>query len=156
MLPTGPTDRIRSIWPSFRHKGRFGRLPARAHVPQLPVPRVGNPGPGRGIGRPAGGLLATRGLWRLHTARLAVATLLLLRREAGVITAWIFNIWCTLDLLNAFYQGNAAGLPAGQLGATYFIPNLVLLLLLITHGLAFRILLQPEREPLLRQSLQPA
>ena len=70
--------------------------------------------------------------------------------------AWIFNIWGTVDLLNAFYQGNAAGLLAGQLGATYFIPTLFVPLLLITHGLAFRILLQPEREPVMRQNLQPA
>jgi hypothetical protein len=32
----------------------------------------------------------------------------------------------------------------GQLGVTYFIPTFVVPLLLITHGLAFRILLQGE------------
>jgi len=51
------------------------------------------------------------------------------------------------DLLNAFYQANRAGLLSGQLGAVYFIPTFVVPLLLITHGLAFRILLQRENVP---------
>ena len=76
--------------------------------------------------------------------------------RTGFILAWIFNIWGTLDLLNAFYQGNAAGLLAGQLGATYFIPTFFVPLLLITHILAFRILLQPQSAPVVRQNLQPA
>jgi hypothetical protein len=59
----------------------------------------------------------------------------------GIAIAWIFNIWGTVDLLDAFYQGNAVGLIPGQLGATYFIPTLIVPLLLITHALAFRILL---------------
>ena len=56
--------------------------------------------------------------------------------------AWIFNLWGSADLVDAFYQANNAGLVVGQLGATYFIPTLVVPLLLITHGLVFRILLQ--------------
>jgi hypothetical protein len=56
--------------------------------------------------------------------------------------AWIFNLWGSADLLNAFYQANHAGLSPGQLGATYFIPTFIVPLLLITHALAFRILLQ--------------
>ena len=89
-------------------------------------------------------------------AVLALVTLLLLPRGAGVVLAWIFNLWGAADLLNAFYQGNAAGLVAGQLGATYFIPTLFVPLLLITHGLAFRILLQPQRKSVMRESFQPA
>jgi hypothetical protein len=53
------------------------------------------------------------------------------------------------DLLNAFYQANHAGLLAGQLGATYFIPTVFVPILLITHALTFRILLQDERESLM-------
>jgi hypothetical protein len=60
-------------------------------------------------------------------------------------SAWIFSIWGSIDLLNAFYQANHAGLLPGQLGAAYVIPTLVLPLLLITHGLAFRILLQHQK-----------
>ena len=77
-------------------------------------------------------------------ATLALLSLLSLRSGAGVVVAWIFNLWGTVDILNAFYQANHAGLAAGQLGATYFLPTLVVPLLLITHGLAFRILLQRQ------------
>ena len=89
-------------------------------------------------------------------ALLALLTLLLLPRTPGVVLAWLFNVWGTADLLNAFYQGNQAGLFAGQLGAAYFIPTFFVPLLLITHGLAFRALLQPQRESVMRESLQPA
>jgi hypothetical protein len=82
-------------------------------------------------------------------------SLLSLPRGAGVVIAWIFNIWGSADLLNAFYQANHAGLLAGQLGATYFIPTLVVPLLLVTHG-AFRILLQHQEEYAMRGSRRPA
>jgi hypothetical protein len=75
-------------------------------------------------------------------ATLALLSLLWLRKGPGVIIVWIFNLWGTADLLNAFYQANHAGLLAGQLGAGYFIPTLLVPLLLITHGLVFRILLR--------------
>ena len=89
-------------------------------------------------------------------AILALLSLLSLPRgAAGIVIAWIFNLWGSADLLNAFYQANAAGLMAGQLGATYFIPTLLVPLLLITHGLAFRILLQPQSESTMRENLQP-
>jgi hypothetical protein len=74
-------------------------------------------------------------------ATLALLSLLALPHRAGIVVAWIFNLWGFADLLNAFYQANGAGLLAGQLGAAYFIPTFVVPLLLITHGLAFRILL---------------
>ncbi len=77
----------------------------------------------------------------IMAATLALLTLAFLPYGVGVVIAWIFNVWGTFDLLSAFYHANAAGLTPGQLGATYFIPTLVVPLLLITHGLAFRILL---------------
>jgi hypothetical protein len=55
---------------------------------------------------------------------------------------WVFNVWGSADLLYAFYQGVGIGLEPGQLGAAYFIPTVVVPLLLITHGLVFRLLLQ--------------
>jgi hypothetical protein len=88
-------------------------------------------------------------------ATLALLSLASLPRGAGVVIAWIFNLWGSADLLNAFYQANDAGLTAGQLGATYFLPTLVVPLLLITHGLAFRILLQHQSESAMRESRQP-
>jgi len=89
-------------------------------------------------------------------ATLALLSLLSLPRGAGIVIAWIFNLWGTVDLLNAFYQANHAGLAAGQLGATYFIPTFVVPLLLITHGLAFRILLQHENEFVMREGRKAA
>jgi hypothetical protein len=86
----------------------------------------------------------------------ALLALLLLPRGAGVVAAWIFNLWGSADILNAFFQANHAGLLAGQLGAAYFIATFVVPLLLITHGLAFRILLQHQNEPAMRESRQPA
>ncbi len=89
-------------------------------------------------------------------ATLALLSLLSLSRGAGVGIVWIFNVWGAADLLNGFYQANAAGLSAGQLGATYFIPTLVVPLLLITHALAFRILLQHQNQSAMRESRHPA
>ncbi len=86
----------------------------------------------------------------------ALLALLSLPSVSGVVIAWIFNVWGTADLFNAFYQANHAGLMAGQLGATYFIPTLIVPLLLITHGLGFRILLQRENEVVTNKVRQTA
>jgi hypothetical protein len=86
------------------------------------------------------------------TAILALLSLLLLPSAAGVAAAWIFNLWGFADIFNAFYQANHAGLLAGQLGAAYFLPTMIVPLLLVTHGLAFRILLQPQPVPAMQES----
>ena len=146
----------RYIWPQLRKQSRAEALRPvlilhsfRFLGLAMLVPGVVSPDLPAGFAQPAayGDLIA---------ATLAVLSLLSLPRGAGVVIAWIFNVWGSADLLNAFYQGNAAGLLAGQLGAAYFIPTFFVPLLLITHGLAFRILLQPQRESVLRESLQPA
>jgi hypothetical protein len=77
-------------------------------------------------------------------AVLALLALMSLPSASGVILAWIFNLWGTADLFNAFYQANHAGVAAGQLGAAYFIPTFAVPLLLVTHALGFRILLQHQ------------
>ena len=89
-------------------------------------------------------------------AILALLSLLLLPSSAGVAVAWIFSFWGSVDILNAFYQANHAGLLAGQLGAAFFLPTLVVPLLLITHGLAFRILVVPQKNFVMRESRYPA
>ena len=81
----------------------------------------------------------------LVAAILALLALTALQSKLGIALVWIFNIWGTLDLLNAFYVANATGLSAGQLGAAYFIPTAIVPLLLITHALVFRILLRHDR-----------
>jgi hypothetical protein len=80
-------------------------------------------------------------------AVLAVLALISLPSTAGVVIAWIFSLWGSADLFNAFYQANHAGLLPGQLGAIYFVPTFIVPLLLITHALAFRILLQHQNVP---------
>ena len=42
-------------------------------------------------------------------AILALLALILLPSASGVVIAWIFNVWGTVDLFNAFYQANHAG-----------------------------------------------
>jgi len=80
------------------------------------------------------------------TAILALLALATLRTRGGKVVTWVFNIFGAADLLFAFYQGARISLPAtqGLLGAGYFILMAYVPLLLITHGLAFRILLQTE------------
>jgi len=85
-------------------------------------------------------------------AILALLALRSLPSAAGTLIAWIFSIWGSADLLNAFYQANHAGLMAGQLGSAYFIVTVVVPLLLITHGLTFRILLQHQSVPAVQES----
>jgi hypothetical protein len=85
-------------------------------------------------------------------AILALLSLLLLPSAAGVAVAWLFSLWGSADLLNTFYQANHAGLLAGQLGAAFFLPTLVVPLLVITHRLAFRILLLPQKDFVMQET----
>jgi len=80
----------------------------------------------------------------LATAILALLAIAALPGKVGMFFVWAFNILGTIDLLNAFYQGNRTGLDAGLQGAAYFIPTVLVPLLLITHGLVFRLLLRRE------------
>ena len=89
-------------------------------------------------------------------AILALLSLASLPSAAGVVIVWIFNLWGTADLLSAFYHANSAGLVPGQLGVTYFIPTLAVPLLLITHAMVFRILLQHQSQSAVRASRLPA
>src|SRR5215468_9873950 len=89
-------------------------------------------------------------------AILALLALISLPTASGIVLTWIFSLWGTADRFNAFYQANHAGLTAGQLGSTYFIPTSIVPLLLITHGLGFRILLRHENESVMREGRQAA
>jgi len=82
----------------------------------------------------------------LLSALLALLALATLRSRNGTVLTWVFNIFGTADMLFAFYLGGRISLPAtqGLLGAGYFIFAAYVPLLLITHGLAFRILLRTE------------
>jgi hypothetical protein len=75
---------------------------------------------------------------------LALLALAVLGTSWGLAVVWLFNLWGTVDLLHAFYQGLfGAGLSPGSLGAGFFIPTVFVPLLLITHALMFRLLLRP-------------
>jgi hypothetical protein len=137
----------RYIWPKLRPRPRAEALRPllvlhsfRFIGLSMLVPGVVSPDLAQTFARPAayGDIIA---------AILALLSLLLLPSAAGFVSAWIFNLWGTADLLNAFYQANHVGLLAGQLGAAFFLPTLIVPLLFITHGVAFRTLLrhhQPE------------
>ena len=81
----------------------------------------------------------------LGAAILAIAAVFSLRYRTlwAIPLVWLFNLWGTIDLLNAIYQGQiGVGIGPGSLGAAFFIPTVIVPALLITHGLIFRLLLQ--------------
>jgi len=82
----------------------------------------------------------------LAAATLALIGLAALRTRWAGTLVWIFSIFGTADLLNAFYQGNRLSLAdtPGSLGAGYFIPIFGVPLLLVTHVLVFRLLVRKE------------
>jgi hypothetical protein len=82
----------------------------------------------------------------LITAMLALLALSTLETSAGTVVTLVFNTFGMADLLFAFYLGGRISLPdnPGLLGAGYFILTAYVPLLLITHGLAFRILLRTK------------
>jgi len=82
----------------------------------------------------------------LVAATLALVALAALRTRLARPLVWIFNIFGTADLLNAFYQGSRLSLAntPGWLGAGYFIPIFGVPLLLVTHVLVFKLLVRRE------------
>jgi hypothetical protein len=141
------------LWPALRNLPR-----ARALRPLLLfhsfrfiglaflVPGVVSPNLPAAFARPAayGNLIA---------AVLALLALAGLVSRLGIGLVWVFNLWGSADLLFAFYQGLVGvGINPGQLGAAYFIPTAVVPLLLITHGLVFRLLLRGDGVAVSRDS----
>ena len=80
----------------------------------------------------------------LAAAVVALLALMALRTRFGLALTWVFNIWGAFDLLNAFYQANASGASPGMFGAAFFLPAFIVPLLLLTHGLMFRILVAEQ------------
>jgi hypothetical protein len=92
------------------------------------------------------------------TAILALLALAVLGPRAGTVMIWVFNTFGTADLLFAFYLGSRISLPdtPGLLGAAYFILAAYVSLLLVTQGLAFRILLRTKAAAPFRSKLSTA
>jgi hypothetical protein len=144
------------IWPQLRTRSRIDALRPRARPARISLYRAVVPGPG--VVSPDLPIAFAReaAYGDIVAAILALATLATLRSGVGIALAWTFNLWGGFDLLNAFYEANAAGLSPGQLGAADFIPTAIVPLLLITHGLMFRVLLQSQRENSHSSNLDPA
>jgi hypothetical protein len=82
----------------------------------------------------------------LVTATLALISIATLGSRVGVLFIWACNTIGTVDLLHAFYEGNrtGVGLDPGLQGAAFFIPTLLVPLLLVSHVLVFRLLLRRD------------
>ena len=135
----------RYLWPALRERSRADALQPLLLLHAFRfiglaflVPGVVSPDLPAGFARPAG-------YGDLVAAVLALVALAGLRTPLGVALVWIFNLWGAADLLHAYYQGRlGVGVEPGQLGAAYFIPTVVVPLLLVTHVLVFRLLLHGE------------
>jgi len=85
----------------------------------------------------------------LIAALLAMAAILALTNRASwaIPLVWLFNVWGAGDLLNAFYQAQIrVGIGPGSLGASFYIPTLVVPPLLVIHGLIFRLLAKTKSQ----------
>jgi hypothetical protein len=132
----------RYVWPALRDRPRSEALRPLLFLHAFRfvglsflVPGVVSPELPAGFAQPAAyGDLATSML-----ALLAIGTL---GSRPGTIIVWVFNIVGAVDLLNAFYQADrlGVGIAPGLQGAAYFIPTVLVPLLLVTHVLVFRIL----------------
>jgi len=76
-----------------------------------------------------------------------VATLALSAHASWALSiVWVFNVWGAGDLLHAIYQGQIRlRINPGSLGATFFIPTVVVPPLLVTHGLIFWLLVRSSQ-----------
>ena len=80
------------------------------------------------------------------TGLLAILALLTVRiRSLFWLFVVAFNVVGAVDIIVDYYHAGQLGLPAiaGQLGATYAIPIIYVPLLMITHVVAFYLLLRP-------------
>jgi len=85
--------------------------------------------------------------WDLATGVLAMLALLTVRiRPLFWLFVVAFNLVGVVDLVLDYYHASRVDLPAmaGQLGATYAIPIIYVPLLMITHLVAFYLLLRPQ------------
>ncbi len=133
------------LWPRLRAMDR-GRALAALAAPHLFlrflglsffVPGVVSPTLPRAFAVPAA-------VGDLVAGFLAIAAVVALRRRARVAPAlaWLFNGWGAADFLLATASGLRAGLDPGALGAAYYLPTALVPPLLVTHVLAFGLLLR--------------
>jgi hypothetical protein len=100
-----------------------------------------------GLNLPAPGFATLAAYWDLATGVLAILALVTVRiRPLFWLFVVAFNLVGIVDLIMDYYHAIQVGLPAlaGQLGATYAIPILYVPVLMITHVVAFYLLLRPQ------------
>jgi hypothetical protein len=118
----------------------------RRYAAQLPVLVFILPGV-VGPNLPAAGFATFAAYWDLATGVLAILALLTVRiRPLFWLFVAAFNLVGVVDLILDYYHATRVGLPAlaGQLGATYAIPIIYVPVLMITHIVAFYLLLRPQ------------
>jgi hypothetical protein len=89
--------------------------------------------------------------WDLATGVLAILALLTVRiRPLFWLFVVAFNLVGAVDLILNYYHAIRIGLPAmaGQLGAAYVIPIIYVPVLMITHVVAFYLLVRPQPKAL--------
>jgi hypothetical protein len=67
------------------------------------------------------------------------------RWSFAIPLVWIFNLWGTIDLLYAYYNGIMLEIEPGLFGAAFYIPTMIVPPLLVIHALIFLILLRKEK-----------
>jgi len=136
----------RYVWPALRSRPRADALRPILLLHSFRfvglaflVPGVVSPDLPAAFARPAA-------YGDLATATLALLGFAALPSRLGVVLVWAFNVVGTLDLLNAFFQGDRTGVGTapGLQGAAYFIPTVLVPLLIVTHAVVFRLLLQRD------------
>ncbi|HET8967152.1 MAG TPA: hypothetical protein VFN20_13090 [Candidatus Acidoferrum sp.] len=96
---------------------------------------------------PIAGFATFAAYWDLATGVLAILALLTVRiRPLFWFFVVAFNLVGIVDLILDYYHAVGVGVPAlaGQLGSAYAIPVLYVPLLMITHVVAFYLLLRPQ------------
>jgi hypothetical protein len=99
---------------------------------------------------PVAGFATFAAYWDLATGVLAMLALLTVSiRPLFWLFVVAFNLVGVIDLILDYYHAVQVGLPAlaGQLGATYAIPIIYVPVLMITHVVAFYLLLRPQPKP---------
>src|ERR1700719_2085075 len=96
---------------------------------------------------PIAGFATFAAYWDFATGVLAMLALITVRiRPLFWLFVVAFNLVGVVDLVLDYYHAVRVGVPvlAGQLGATYAIPIIYVPLLMITHVVAFYLLLRPQ------------
>jgi hypothetical protein len=132
------------LWPALRSQSRVDALRPILLLHSFRfvglaflIPGVVSPDLPAAFARPAG-------YGDLASATVALFALATLRNPVGIALVWAFNLLGSADLLYAIYNGNRMDLDPGLYGAAYFIPTVLVPLLLITHALVFVLLLRKD------------